>query len=492
MSKELSPLEVAKQSVDPYVGEAVFARLSRATVEDITPEEDIVMRWHGLYRQRPAEAGLFTLRVRLPNGVLTTEQATVLAGIAARMCGGRLDVTTRQSIEVHGLPLAALEGVFHELRAAGLTTLGACGDTVRGMVACPAAGLDPDETLDTRPVVESLTAAFVGNREFGNLPRKLKVAVCGCARHCVPVEINDVGLEAARNEEGTLGFALFVGGGLSASPTLAQPVGWIAQDQAVPVVKAIAAIFREHGNRSNRARARMKHLLGEWGIDRFRAELESRLGWAPRVIPGMALHAGSGRDHLGVLPQKDAGRRLVGVPVAAGLLTADQFLLLAKLAAEHGQGELRTTLYQNILLPDIAEPAVDTVLAALAENGLPVSESCWAGHTIVCTGREFCNKAMAETKKPAIRLLEALEEALPGRPARLRISGCPNGCGQHALGEIGLQGSGVKGESGLEERFDVWVREASPDGAPSFGRRVMSRVRPEEVLAVVREQVARF
>ena len=234
MSKELSPLEVAKQSVDPYAGEAVFARLSRATVADITPEEDIVMRWHGLYRQRPAEAGLFTLRLRLPNGALTAQQATVLAGIAARLGGGRLDLTTRQNIEVHGLPLAVLEGVFHELRAAGLTTLGACGDTVRGMVACPAAGLDPDEMLDTRPVVESLTAAFVGNREFGNLPRKLKVAVCGCARHCVPVEINDVGLEAASNEEGDLGFALFVGGGLSASPTLAQSLVGLRRTRRFP------------------------------------------------------------------------------------------------------------------------------------------------------------------------------------------------------------------------------------------------------------------
>lgn len=490
MSKELSALEIAKQSVDPYAGEEVFARLARGTVADITPEDDVVMRWHGLYRQRPPESGLFTLRLRLPNGAVTAGQASVVAGIAGRAGVGRIDLTTRQNVELHSLALADLAAILAELRSAGLTTLGVCGDAVRGIVGCPAAGLDPEEILDTRPTVDALTAAFLGNRDYGNLPRKLKIAVCGCARHCVPTEINDVGLEAARDAEGTLGYTLLVGGGLSASPVFAQPIGWIEVGEAVEVVSAIASLFREHGNRENRARARMKHLLAAWGLDRFRAELEARLGRALRPATTGA-HAGSGHDHLGVLAQSEPDRRLVGVPVPAGVLSAEQLLLLAELATEYGRGRLRVTPTQNVLLADIAESDVEAVLTALAACGLPVSESRWAGHTIVCTGREFCNKAMAETKANALRLLDTLEEMLPGAPVRLRISGCPNGCGHHRLGEIGLQGSGVKGEKGLEERFDVWVRCGSAGDAPAFGERVLSRVRPEDLASVVSEQAGR-
>lgn len=481
MEQELSVLEQFKRKVNPYDSQQVFARLAGGTVDDITPEDDIVLRWHGLYQHLPLEAGLFMLRIKLPGGALTAGQATIVASLAMRFTAGNISLTTRQNIELHRLTLAVLPTVFAELQAAGLLTLGACGDQVRNVVACPVAGIDPAELLDTTAVANALTAVFIANPAFANLPRKFKIALSGCAQHCVPNGINDLGLEATRDSNKQLGFVLQVGGGLSSHPVLATDLGvWIPVDDAVEVVSRAVEIFRDYGNRTQRSQARVKHLLTEHGIVWFRQQLEERLGHAllSRDTPAVAALQ---QDHLGINPQSDPALVYIGIPVPAGMLSSDQLQGLAKIASVTAPGRLRITHQQNIILADIPHEQVDAVLVQLAKLGLPVNAAHWRGSIVACTGKDFCNKALVHTKAAALRLGEALDKKLPALPISIRMSGCPNGCAQHAIADIGLQGTVTKGDTGIEERFDLLVGGGNTTGTQAFGRKLNTRLRPEEL-----------
>jgi ferredoxin-nitrite reductase len=481
----LSALEQVKALVNPYAGHEVFARLAQGTTADITPQDDVVMRWHGLYRHRPLDAELFMLRLKLPGGAITAAQLAAVANVTERSGHPRINLTTRQDIEFHRLTLAMLPDVFAALDAVGLTTVGACGDQVRNVVACPVAGLDPHELLDTTPVTEALTRAFLANPAYANMPRKFKAAVCGCAEHCVPTEINDFSFVAARQSDGTLGFRLFVGGGLSSQPTMAQDLGvWIAATDAVAVMDAAVALFQAHGNREQRGKARVKHLIAEHGLDWFRSELAARVGHLLHDVAPLTA-ASSHADHLGVHSQHEVGLVYLGIPVPVGRVSTAQLRALVALAQGYGRGRLRITHQQNIVLADI--PCVDlpAIEAQLQAAGLPVAAESWYGRLVVCTGKEFCNKSVAHTKSVALPLAEALTAAGVPPTFSLRMSGCPNGCGQHALADIGLQGTAVKGESGMEERFDLWVG----GHAGAFAQRVQSRLRPEELAEAIIERV---
>ncbi|HEY3375905.1 MAG TPA: nitrite/sulfite reductase [Armatimonadota bacterium] len=488
MSQALSALEQLKRDVNPYAGQEVFARLARGTVADITPEDDLVMRWHGLYRHRPQEAGVFMLRLKLPGGALSTAQATTVAALAEQFSNGHLSLTTRQDIELHQLTLADLPTVFAELAAVGLRTLGACGDQVRNVVACPVSGIDPAELLDTAKVGEELTAAFLANPAFANLPRKFKIALCGCAQHCVPSEINDLAFEAALDGEGRPGFTVLIGGGLSAHPVMAADLGvWVPVEDAVAVVSRAVEIFRDHGNREQRGQARVKHLVAKHGVAWFREEMERRLG---RALPSRAtpVTTASHQDHLGVHPQYDPALVYLGIPVPGGLLTSDQLQALAAIA---GDGRLRVTHQQNLILADIPRVNVESVLTQVDALGLPVEPTHWRGRVVVCTGKDFCNKALVHTKAAALHLAEALDVALPMHPISIRMSGCPNGCGQHAIADIGLQGTVVRNEAGTEERFDLWVGGGEA-AEPAFGRRIAARLHPEQLANVVGDLWSRY
>lgn len=472
----LSPVETIKARINPYADrDAVLARLATGTPADITPEDDVVLRWHGLYRHRPEEDGVFMLRVKLPNGDVTAAQLQAIAAIATHGAP-TVNLTTRQDIQLYGLTLAALPDAFAALDAARLTSQGACGDVVRNVIGCSAAGIDP-RVAETLPLARALTAAYLGNPAFANLPRKFKIAVSDCPDGCVPVRINDVGLVAVARD-GAPGYALLVGGGLSAAPAAAEPLGWVTEAQVLPVVTALVEIFQAHGNRENRHKARLKHLLAERGEDWLRGEVESRLG-AP-LPPAPPVSQAAGGDHLGVHPQREPGLVYIGVPVPAGVLRRDQLAALAALPA----GRVRVTHHQNLLLADVPEVEVETVLGTLAALGLPVEPDGWAGRTLTCPGKQVCMKALVTTKSVATALLAELAD-LPAHGISLHVSGCPNGCGQHAIADIGLQGVLASGE----ERFDLWT--GGGDGQ-AFARRTAAKLRPAQIGPAVRELVQRY
>lgn len=493
MTAVLSPLEETKRHLDPFANrDEVFARLAKGTVADISPADDIVMRWHGLYRQRPPEAEAFMVRLKLPGGALTAQQVLTVADLADRVGDGRLSVTTRQGLELHGVVLAHLPSTFAALEAVGLTTVGACGDQVRNVVGCPVAGIDPDEVLDTTPLAQSLTSAFLGNPRFANLPRKFKIALSGCACGCVPYDINDVGLVATPNASEQPGYAVLVGGGLSAQPVYAASLGvWISQEEAVEVVFHLVELFRDHGNREHRHHARVKHLVAAQGLDWLRDELQQRLG-RPLTPYAQPVPAPARHDHLGIHPQREAGRVYLGIPVPMGILSSIQLRVLGTIARESGRGRLRLTHQQNIVLPDIEEARLGMVLDRLQSHGLPVTAESRYGRLVVCVGKDYCMKAITYTKEPVQPLADAIDGPLFGAGVSLRVSGCPNGCGGHAIADIGLRGASVKTETGTEECFDLLVGGGETPGEPAFARRFLARQRPEELGGAITALLHRF
>ena len=485
----LSPLEAAKAAANPYAWGELLDRLACDENLELRPEEEVALRWHGLHRQRPLEAGLYMVRVKLPGGALRAEQLRAVADVAAEAGQEAISLTTRQGMEVHGLRRSALLGVMAKLGAAGLTTLGACGDVVRNVTACPRAGVCPHGIVDTTPLVQDLTAAFLGRAEFANLPRKLKFAVHGCDRNYLPAALNDVALVAHRSRAGTVRYALLVGGGLAASPRVATDLGvWVEPEQAVTVVTTLATIFRDFGNREQRGHARLKHLLADRGLPWLRRELQARLGQPLPARRPTPLSFDGRCDHLGLHAQRDPELRSVGVPVPAGRLLLAQARLIAELAETRAKGRLRVTAQQDLLLLDVPAEGMGEGLVALAESGLPVAPSLWQSHLVACTGKRYCNRGLVHTKEAARQLVAELDAELAGAGLTLGVSGCPSGCGFHAVSDVGLQGT----TSGGEERFDLWLGGGATCGTSPFGRRVGARLRLEEVRLRLTQLVASY
>ncbi|MGQ9738023.1 MAG: nitrite/sulfite reductase [Armatimonadota bacterium] len=435
-------------------------RYARTGYHSIPPDDLYRFRRYGLYEQKPKN-GHFMLRVKIPGGEVTAEQMRTLGQIAERYARGFADITTRQNFQFHWITIEDVPDIFARLHRAGLTTSGACGDITRNVVGCPVAGIDPDEILDARPYVLAVTRYFLNNREFSDLPRKYKISVAGCPVHCAQPEINDIGATAVRrlraNGEWEYGFHVRVGGGLSSRPMFACKLNlFVPLEKLVDVVCAITEIFRDFGYRDNRKRARLKFLVADWGIERFEQEVRARLDWTPEPAIEWEEPYRIYRDHIGAHPQKQEGLNWVGMAVLSGRIRAEQMLAVASLAEEFGQSILRTTNQQNLLIPYVPTQRVATLLNELQKVGLPYEASPFRRAAVACTGNEFCNLAITETKQLIVEIVEHLERTVPlDEPIRINLNGCPNDCGQHHIGDIGLQGCLVKGGDEKVEGYDI-------------------------------------
>lgn len=450
-----------------------FARDGRSSI----PEEwNTYFRWWGIYTQGDGlgvtggkggegkATDYFMLRVPLPNGILRTDQARVLADIARRHGRNLADITVRQNIQYHWLTIESLPEILSTLDAIGLSPRGACGDVVRNVTGCPLAGIAHDELIDASPLALEIAHALRGNDDFYNLPRKFKISVTGCPVWCSYPEINDIALTAVRRGD-EIGYSVRVGGGLSNEPHLAIRLNaFVRQDQAVAVVRAITEIFRDQQVlRESRDRARLKYLFMKegWTAERFLFEIESRLGTTldPAVeetIPEDIL-----RDHAGIHRQKQPGLSYVGASVLRGRLTGDQLAAAADLAERYGgaetghPGELRLTVMQNLLFLNVPSARAAELARELEQLGLHVEGSAFWRGGIACTGTEFCKLAITETKGFLRWLVEEMEERLPhfDQQLRLHVTGCPNSCGQHWIADIGLEGKKIKHEGQLADAY---------------------------------------
>lgn len=451
------------------------------------------LRWWGLYTQGDGDGAFgaatpyFMLRVRVPSGLLTAAQVRAVARLTERHARGVADITVRQNFQLHWLEAEHLPDIFHALWAVGLTSQAACGDDTRNVTGCPLAGIDPEAAYDGGPLAQAVSRALIASPEYYNLPRKFKICVTGCRQWCPNPEINDVAFTAYRHD-GRIGFGLRVGGGLSATPMLAVPVPVVvAPDQVVPVAMAVASLFRDRDElRQNRAKARLKFLFLEhrWTVERFRAEIERRLGYALESAAPDPPPAAEFRDHVGVHPQTQPGLYYAGLSVLRGRISAAQLHAVADAAERWGSGSIRATAMQNLIVADVPERNLEPLKRALTAAGLPLAASSFRRGVITCTGKEFCKLAVTETKQSAADLVAELERRLPGFPVPIKINlnGCPNSCGQHWIADIGLQGVLVKTPAGPEDGFDVFLGGALGRDA-GLARKTLGRVRASELAA---------
>ena len=422
-------------------------------------------RWWGLYTQRKPgidggktgmlepeelEDKYFMLRVRIDGGQLNLRQLRTIADLSIEYGRDSADLTDRQNIQFHWIDIRNVPSIWNRLEEVGLSTQEACGDCPRVILGSPVAGISQDEIIDGTSALRKIESHYIGSKEFSNLPRKYKTAISGHPGHDVVPQINDIAFIGAEHPEYGPGFDLWVGGGLSTNPMLAQRVGaWVPLDEVPEVWKGVTSIFRDYGYRRLRARARLKFLVADWGIEKFRKVLETEYLGRELIDLDAPVAPETPVDHVGVFKQND-GNYFVGAAPSVGRISGTLLRRFADIVEAHGSERVRTTPMQKLLVLDVEEDKVESLIAALDEIGLQVRPSQWRRNTMACTGIEYCKLAIVNTKDRARELVDYLEEAVPELdvPITINVNGCPNSCARVQTGDIGLKGMLVMDEKG--------------------------------------------
>jgi sulfite reductase (ferredoxin) len=466
MKKDSDGLEVRQRILDIY---------AKSGFDSIDPGDlRGRMRWMGLYTQRAQgipggktavlepeelEDSYFMLRVRIDGGQLSADQLRVIGGISTEYGRDVADVTDRQNVQLHWIRIEDVPEIWRRLESVGLGTTEACGDTPRVMLGCPLAGILEDEVIDATGVLDATVAKYIGSPEFSNLPRKWKTSMSGCVDHCTGHEINDVSFVGVLNSDGEAGYDLWVGGGLSTNPKLAQRIGvFVWPDQVSDVWAAVTSVFRDYGYRRQRNHARMKFLMADWGPEKFRQVLQDEyLHAALPDGPAAAPPKHDQRDHIGVMKQKD-GANALGFALRVGRISGSLLTTVGELAERYGAGRVRATAQQKLVILDVPDDRVEALVSELALHDLQVRPSAFRRGTMACTGLEFCKLAIVETKQHAQDLYAELEKRLPefDEPISVNVNGCPNSCARFQTADIGFKGSMVRDDSGeMVEGFQV-------------------------------------
>lgn len=501
IKQESRVLDVKQRVIDTY-SKGGFDSIDR---EDLYPR----FKWLGLYTQRKQNLGgeftgednsvledkYFMMRIRFDGGICSTAQARAVGELSRDYARSTVDLTDRQNIQFHWVRIEDVPAIWEKLEANGLNTWDACGDVPRVILGSPVAGIAKDEIIDATPAIRKIQQ-IVTDEEFQNLPRKFKTAISGNARQDVVHEINDLAFIGVEHPELGPGFECYVGGGLSTNPMLAQSLGAFVTLEQVPDVWAnVVRIFRDYGYRRLRNRARLKFLVAEWGVEKFRRVLEEDyLGYTladgPKAPDNLV-----DRDHIGVHEQKD-GKRYIGVKPTLGHMSGEQLIALANLAERYGVTDLRFTPFKEVLLLGIAPEDVEKLQADLEEMGLYSNPSEFRRGLLSCTGLEYCKLAHVTTKSRAIELADELEERFGDldSPITISLNGCPNACARHQVSDIGLKGQMVVDANGDKvEGFQVHlggtIGEAANFGRKLRGHKVLSTELTDYVTRVVQNYV---
>ncbi|MBZ5505453.1 MAG: nitrite/sulfite reductase [Acidobacteriia bacterium] len=492
LKREKNPLECFEEIRE-------FARQGLSAVPDAWIKT--YFRWWGVYTQGDGGGAIggsggegratpyFMLRIRLSNGFVSASQLRTIAGLAEKYAGGIADITVRQNIQLHWITIKDLPEVLQALFETGLTSMATCGDVTRTVTGCPLAGLDAHELCDASPLVDEVTKQLATNPDFYNLPRKFKISISGCQDWCAYPEINDLAFTPAFREQAgkrEVGFSMRVAGGLSTEPHLAVRLNaFVRWEQVIPVARAVSELFRDADVlRENRERARLKYLFLQhgWTAESFLQEVERKLGYkldpgVPELPPDDVF-----RDHVGVHPQKQPGLFYVGAAVLRGRTTPQQLRTAADLAERYGNGDLRTTNTQNLVIVNVPREKTAAVALGLETAGLHVAASAFWRGAVACTGSEFCKLAITETKAFTRWLVEELEDRLPAfdQQLKLNVTGCPNSCGQHRIADIGLEGKKLKVNGCIQDAYYFCLGGAVGEHA-GFGRAVGFRCTANEV-----------
>jgi len=488
---KIEALKAERDGLDVTEDLIRFAREGWRTIADDDKER---LKWVGVFQRKPTP-GHFMMRIRMANGIVTAAQARLLGEITKVTGRNIADVTTRQQIQLRWLTIEGIPDVIARLEAAGLSSLQTGMDNIRGIVGCPATGLTPRELFDTTPIAAAFERIFLGNKEFTNLPRKFNVTITGCPDHCTGGETQDISMTPAlitRDGVEIAGLNVAVGGKQgSGGPRFGTDLdAFVTPEEAAEVCAAIALIFRDHGSREARGRARLAFLVDEWGGERFRKELETRLG-SPLPPAGRDARGTRTTDHVGIFRQREAGLNYVGLKTPVGRVTGDQLLELARLAERYGRGQLRFTPTQNVLIPHVPDTRLGELIQEPLLKALPYNPSEVQRGLVSCTGTDFCNLALIDTKTRAMALAREFERRLESaRPLTVRWSGCPASCGNHHTADVGLQGCKVKVDGKIVDGVHVFVGGRGGRD-PRAGQKIMEDV-PCDDLPAVLDRLIRF
>jgi ferredoxin-nitrite reductase len=452
--------ERVKRELHPL--DAYPVLLDHAAVNKSPEKEEIFrFKWNGLFFLTPNKEA-FMARLRIPGGLLRTFQLRELANVAKQLTTGYVQITTRANLQMRLIQSKDTPAFLHRIQSVGLHTRGAGADNIRNLTANPTAGIDPHELIDVMPFCAEMAQIIINDRSFYDLPRKFNIAYDGGGLIGTVEDTNDIGCKAVRvGDEIAFRIAL---GGATGHKAFARDLGVLVKPAELnKVVAAVVRVYIANGNRTDRKKARLKHLLEKWTLDQYLAETEKVLGYQlerapldPASInyPGQALP----HSHVGVYPQKQAGLNYIGVALQVGHLTPKQMLRIAEIADLYGSGEIRLTVWQNFIIPNVPDAFVETVKKALVKAGLHWQQSNLRSGLIACTGNAYCKFAQADTKGHALTLADYLEKKLTlDQPVNIHLTGCPNSCAQHYMGDIGLLGTKAKVSGESVDGYHVFV-----------------------------------
>ena len=441
VKRELHPLDAYEQIVEN-------------AINNKAPDKEDIFRfkWNGLFFLTPVKDA-FMARLRIPGGVVTTFQLRELARVAQELTSGYVQITTRANFQMRLIQPKDAPEFLRRIQSVGLHTRGAGADNIRNLTANPTAGIDPVELIDTLPFCRDLGQIIINDRAFYDLPRKFNIAFDGGGLIGSVEDTNDIGVKAVKlGDEIVFRIAL---GGATGHKAFARDLGVVVPPAEInKVVAAVVRVYIANGNRGDRKKARLKHLLETWTLEKYLAETEKLLGkqlrrapydvaqmrWASQELP---------HSHIGDFPQKQRGLNYVGATCPVGQITPRQMLRLAELADSYGSGEIRLTVWQNFIVPNVPDAFVPTLKKALEKAGFATKQSHLASGVIACTGNSYCKFAQSNTKGHALELIKWLEKKVElDQPVNIHLTGCPNSCAQHYMGDIGCLGTKVRGADG--------------------------------------------
>ncbi|HKT17880.1 MAG TPA: NirA family protein [Stellaceae bacterium] len=497
--KRLTPEEEAKRKSHPL---DMWDELRVEAAEGRFPKGIDVFRhkFFGLFYVAPAQDA-FMCRLRIPNGILTADQMTGLAALAERWAGGSADVTTRANLQLREIKPQGIIEVLTGIQDLGLTTRGAGADNIRNLTGSPTAGIDAQELIDTRPLVHALHHTILNHRELYGLPRKFNIAFDGGGKVSVLEDTNDIGFAAVEVRSGAcvpegVYFRLLLGG-ITGHGDFARDTGIVlTPSECLGAAIAAVRVFIAAGDRTDRKRARLKYLLDAWGLEKFIDAVEKERGAAFTRLP---LEACAPRGpieqhgHIGIHPQRQPGLNFLGAVLPVGRLTDAQLRGIGAIAAAFGSGTVRLTVWQNLIISDVPTGKLGPAQDALGALGLGVTASALRGALVACTGNTGCKFAATDTKWHAMRLVEYLENRVSlDQPINIHLTGCPNSCAQHAIGDIGLLG--VKVGKEMSEGYTIFVGGGAGEGR-RLGREIFAQVPmeklPRQLEAMLKTYLAR-
>jgi ferredoxin-nitrite reductase len=497
---KLSDQEKFKRDEHPF---DAYGRLKEQAAKNEFPKPADNFRWryYGLFYVAPAE-NAYMCRLRIPNGILKHWQLAALADLAERYGGGYSHVTTRANLQIREIEAKNAVAMIEEINDLGLCTRGAGADNIRNVTGTPTAGIDPQELLDTRPYARAWHFHILNERALYGLPRKFNVGFDGAGRVPVLEDTNDIGFQAVEVKEG---FGVDAGtyfrlalGGITGHKDFARDTGVILPPaEATKIADAVVRVFIDHGDRTNRNKARLKYVLDAWGFEKFLGAVEEKLGAALARVPADAIlprPAFNRTAHIGVHPQKQTGLNWIGVVFAVGKITSSQMRGLAKLAADLGDGDIRLTVWQNLLISGVPDDKIDLAKAAIETLGLDWEATSIRAGLVACTGNKGCRFSATDTKGHAEAIARWCEARVAlDTPVNIHLTGCHNSCAQHYIGDIGLIGARVEisAEGETVEGYHIMVGGGfGPDAA--IGRELCHDVKSDDAPKAVERMLKAY